>query len=116
VSSHSLNRVPEAGLSALCRALAPAPVRISFAAQQSLPFRIELPSQHGLLFFHGATADAAADAALREVRAGSSALVALATEPSGAGPYVDAVREWIELVTPVAEPAEPPRPALRLVR
>jgi hypothetical protein len=41
----------------------------------------------------------------------ASGLVQSALEPSGAGPYVDAVREWIERVTP--RPAQ--RPELRLV-
>jgi hypothetical protein len=113
VQHPSLNRIPEAGLSALCRALAPAQVRVSYSAQRTLPFRIDLPASHGLLFFHGATADAAAEAALREVRARPSSLVAMAVDPSGEGHYVDAVREWIERVTPTSEPA---RPGLRLVR
>jgi len=43
---------------------------------------------------------------------GGSALVSLALEPSGEGPYVEAVREWIERVTP--RPSG--RPALFLVR
>ena len=46
------------------------------------------------------------------VAKGGSPLVALALEPSGEGPYVDAVREWIERVTP--RPST--RPALFLVR
>ena len=46
------------------------------------------------------------------VAKGGSPLVALALEPSGEGPYVDAVREWIERVTP--RPSA--RPVLFLVR
>ena len=113
----SRNRTVEAGLSALCRALAPAQVRVSFTAQQALPFRVELPSKHGWLFFHGVTADAAAEAALREVRAHPVTSVAQAVEPSGDDAFADALREWIERVTPAADvSAEPSRPILRLVR
>jgi hypothetical protein len=46
------------------------------------------------------------------VAKGGSPLVTLALEPSGEGPYVDAVREWIERVTP--RPSA--RPLLFLVR
>lgn len=116
MQSSSLDRTLEASLSALCRALAPASVRVSFSAQHALPFRVELPSSHGLLFFHGATADAAAEAALREMRTQRVSL-AFAVEPTGEGEFVDALREWIERVTPSAEePAAPARPTLRLVR
>jgi hypothetical protein len=38
-------------------------------------------------------------------------LVALAIEPSGEGPYVEAVQEWIEQITPVIG-----GPGLHLVR
>ena len=38
-------------------------------------------------------------------------LVTLAIAPSGEGPYVDAINEWIEQVTPSSG-----GPALRLVR
>lgn len=41
-------------------------------------------------------------------------LVALAIEPSGEGSYCDAVREWIEQVTP--PPATRGGTVLRLVR
>jgi hypothetical protein len=88
-------------------------VRVSFCAQQVLPFRIEVPLLQGLRCYHGATADAAASAALCDVGS-PRGLVAQAIEPEGEGPYVDALREWIERVTPAAE--EPSRPALRLVR
>ncbi|MDB4975519.1 MAG: hypothetical protein JWN48_3860 [Myxococcaceae bacterium] len=53
----------------------------------------------------------APDGALRPARA-PSALVRTALEPSGSGSYVEAVREWIERVTP--RPAQ--RAQLRLVR
>jgi hypothetical protein len=119
VQTSSLNRTPEASLSALCRALEPAPVRVSFSAQHALPFRVELPSSHGLLFFHGATADAAAAAALQEVRTRRVSM-SFAVEPTGEGEFVDALREWIDRVTPsedddaVQTPSA--RPLLRLVR
>jgi hypothetical protein len=100
-------------LSALCRALAPAQVRVSFSAQHALPFRIEVPSQQGLRCYHGISADAAAEAALSDVSPPERSLVARAIEPEGEGPYADALREWIERVSPANEPA---RPALRLVR
>lgn len=116
MQTSSLNRTPEASLSALCRALAPAPVRVSFSAQHALPFRVELPSSHGLLFFHGATADAAAAAALEEVRTRRVSM-SFAVEPTGEGEFVDALREWIERVTPSDdEQPAPSKPALRLVR
>lgn len=38
-------------------------------------------------------------------------MVRMAVEPSGEGPYVEALREWIERVTP-----RPRIPALQLVR
>ena len=40
------------------------------------------------------------------------ALVKGALEPSGSGPYVEAIREWIERVTP----RDLPRPQLTLCR
>jgi hypothetical protein len=46
------------------------------------------------------------------VAKGGASLLSLAAEPSGEGPYVDALREWIERVTP--RPSA--RPALFLVR
>lgn len=90
-------------------------MRVSFAAHDALPFRIEVFSSQGARSYRGATADAAADAALSEVEGRAAvSLVALAIEPGGEGPVVDALREWIEHVTPLAP--EPVRPALRLVR
>jgi hypothetical protein len=58
--------------------------------------------------------DSSRNAHPQEARAsaGGAALMALALEPSGEGPYVEAVREWIELVTP--RPVA--RPSLFLVR
>lgn len=104
----------EAGFSALCRALAPAEVRLSYCASQPLPFRIELPSNDGYLVYRGATAEEAAQLALgqRAQRLGRS-LIASAIEPSGEGAYVEAMRDWIEQVTP---PSPRVRPQLRLVR
>jgi hypothetical protein len=48
----------------------------------------------------------------REACSRAPRLVALAVEPSGEGPYVDAIREWIDQTTPASTDAR----ALRLVR
>ena len=53
------------------------------------------------------------ESAQRQLQAQSApALLRSALEPSGTGPYVEAVREWIERVTPRAQQRSP----LRLVR
>jgi hypothetical protein len=54
----------------------------------------------------------AGSSSFREACSRAPRLVALAIEPSGQGPYVDAVREWIDQTTPSSVD---PRP-LRLVR
>ena len=104
--------VVDASMSALCRALAPAEVRLSYSAGHALPFRIEVSSAHGVVSFRGESAEAAARAALADSDARDRKLAELAIEPSGEGPYVDALREWIDQVTP---PRRVP-PQLRLVR
>jgi hypothetical protein len=106
---------PEPSLSALCRALAPAEVRVSYCVGQALPFRVDVPSLgEGSVSYRGETAEAAAHAALQQTRGRGPRLVAMAVEPSGEGPYAEAVREWIEQVTPATPLREPP--LLRIVR
>ncbi len=48
-------------------------------------------------------------------RTSARRLVALAIEPTGVGPYVDAIRELIEAITPRPAPARP-QGALRSLR
>lgn len=110
MKSSTLTLLPQAGLSELVRALAPAQVRVSYAAHEALPFRLELPSNDGVRCYYGATLEAAAEAALRDRR---SALTRFALEPIGDSAYAEALREWIERVTPANDTA---RPNLRLVR
>ena len=54
----------------------------------------------------------AGSSSFREACKRAPRLVALAIEPSGEGPYVEAVREWIEQATPSRNEAR----ALRSVR
>ena len=49
-------------------------------------------------------------------REGAAELVRAAVEPSGTGVYVEAVREWIERITPRAPLRSAVRPRLHLIR
>jgi hypothetical protein len=48
---------------------------------------------------------------IAQTRAGTQQMVALAIEPSGEGPYVEAMRDWIERLS-----VRPRAASLRLVR
>ena len=54
----------------------------------------------------------AGSSSFREACSRAPRLVALAVEPTGEGPYVDAIREWIDQATPTSNDAR----MLHLVR
>jgi len=122
-------------LSALCKAVAPAQVQVTYSDAQPLPFRVEWCAELGPISFAGASPDEAAERALSALRgrlhspefSGSSqaakTLVRGGPAPSAATPpvsepltqlgWVEAMRERIQNI----EEHKPVRRAnLRLVR
>lgn len=58
----------DAGLSALCKAVAPAQVHVTYSESHPLPFRIEWCGELGPVCFSGSTPDEAAERALSALR------------------------------------------------
>jgi hypothetical protein len=114
----SLSRASdETGLSALCKAVAPVQVQVSYCATNALPFRVEWNAEMTRISFAGATPDEAAERALAALR--RRALPAhprraeRATEPSVEPDFAEAMRERI---WDIEEKRRRKRPTLRLVR
>ncbi len=121
-------------MSALCKAVAPAQVQVTYSAHPTLPFRVEWCGELGPVSFAGASPDEAAERALSAVR-GRALLPELGPKtlgrgcPSATGPalslpapvsepltqsgWVEAMRERIQAIED-GKPAR--RPNLRLVR
>ncbi|MFT3923172.1 MAG: hypothetical protein QM778_11625 [Myxococcales bacterium] len=55
-------------MSALCKAVAPAQVQVTYSDNQPLPFRVDWSSELGPISFAGATPDDAAERALAALR------------------------------------------------
>jgi hypothetical protein len=122
----------EAGLSALCKAVAPEQVHVVYCASDPLPFHVEWNSELGPIVFAGPTPDDAAERALNALHtrrlpiAPSSSLTAKPlvrfapppaapspTEPLAQTGWAEAMRERIQQIEE-RKPAR--RPSLRLVR
>jgi hypothetical protein len=58
----------DAGLSALCKVVAPAQVQVTYSASHPLPFRVEWSSELGPISFAGSSPDEAAERALSSLR------------------------------------------------
>jgi hypothetical protein len=58
----------DAGLSALCKAVAPAQVQITYSESHPLPFRVEWCGELGPISFAGSSPDEAAERALSALR------------------------------------------------
>jgi hypothetical protein len=111
-------------LSALCKAVSPAQVQVTYCAGDPLPFRVEWSADLGAITFAGPTPDAAAERALSALRSHAPlpvsrvrpevARVEVATEPVAQPGWAEAMRERIRELDERATP--PRRPNLRLVR
>lgn len=108
----------ETGLSALCKAVAPAQVQVSYCATNPLPFRVEWAADYTVVMFAGPTPDEAAERALSALRtrgllASTRVARRVVTEPSTEHGWAEAMRERIQQL----EDHKPSRrPKLRLVR
>ena len=95
----------EAGLSALCRALAPEQVQLTYCANDALPFRVEWQCDLGAVSFAGVTPDDAAERALASLASGrglaSTSASARERRASPSAPPTPA------LGVPAASPTEP---------
>jgi len=107
----------EAGLSALCKVVAPAQVQVTYCAADPLPFRVEWSADLGPISFAGPTPDEAAERALSALGALSAQpqprMSAVAPEPSPKDSWAEAMDERIRQIE---ERGPVRRPNLRLVR
>jgi hypothetical protein len=107
----------EAGLSALCKVVAPAQVQVTYCAADPLPFRVEWSADLGPISFAGPTPDEAAERALSALGARGSQcapkVAPSATEPSATEGFAEAMRERIRQIE---ERGQVRKPNLRLVR
>lgn len=132
----------EAGLSALCRALAPEQVQVTYCANDALPFRVEWEGDLGSVSFAGSTPDDAAERALAGLASGrvlppsrltgpshttsSATLPAAAcpasepeefpTEPTAQVGWAEAMRERIQQIEDRSPVGTSPRGSATLAR
>ena len=122
----------DAGLSALCKAVAPAQVQVTYSENHPLPFRVEWCGELGPISFAGSSPDEAAERALSALRGrlllpefgsapktlvrqspGQQNTTAAVIDPLSQAGWVEAMHERIQAI----EEGKPVRRAnLRLVR